>query len=94
MDRGAWQKTVHGVARVRHNLAIKDKREMLRSNRTFLKNYSSCRQPDYSFDVSVQMISYINKIMFLFYFVSLITTKSLMLNLIITASDCRTLHFA
>ena len=23
MDRGAWQATVHGVARVRHNLAAK-----------------------------------------------------------------------
>jgi len=23
MDRGGWQATVHGVARVRHNLAIK-----------------------------------------------------------------------
>ena len=23
MDRGAWQPTVHGVARVRHNLATK-----------------------------------------------------------------------
>ena len=23
MDRGAWQATVHGVARVRHNLATK-----------------------------------------------------------------------
>ena len=23
MDRGAWQATVHGVARVRHDLAIK-----------------------------------------------------------------------
>ena len=25
MDRGAWQATVHGVARVRHNLATKPK---------------------------------------------------------------------
>ena len=24
MDRGAWQATVHGVARVRHNLATKE----------------------------------------------------------------------
>jgi len=23
MDRGAWQATVHGIARVRHNLATK-----------------------------------------------------------------------
>ena len=35
------------------------------------KVYSNCRQPDYSFDVSVQAISYISKILFLFYFVSL-----------------------
>jgi len=25
MDRGAWQATVHGVTRVRHNLATKEK---------------------------------------------------------------------
>ena len=25
MDRGAWQATVHGVARVRHDLATKEK---------------------------------------------------------------------
>ena len=32
MDRGAWQATVHGVARVGHNLVTKERE----SNRTFL----------------------------------------------------------
>ena len=35
-DRGAWQATVHGVARVRHDLGTKErKRERL--NSTFIK---------------------------------------------------------
>ena len=28
MDRGAWQATVHGVARVRHDLVTKHKRQI------------------------------------------------------------------
>ena len=32
MDRGAWQATVHGVARVGHNLATKEKEMFCREN--------------------------------------------------------------
>ena len=35
MDRGAWQATVHGVARVRHDLATKQ--EMEKGVRAFVK---------------------------------------------------------
>ena len=34
MDRGAWQAIVHGIARVRHNLATKIQYELLVAGQT------------------------------------------------------------
>ena len=42
MDRGAWQATVHGVTRVRHDLATKE-RERYRSQKSFYL-YTFCEQ--------------------------------------------------
>ena len=36
MDRGAWQATVHGVARVRHDLGTKSPPQRNRPQKTFL----------------------------------------------------------
>ena len=49
MDRGAWQATVHGVARVGHDLAAKEReREMVRK---WYKRrvYRICSLGSYSF---------------------------------------------
>ena len=42
MDRGAWQAIVHGVARVRHDLATKD-RERYSSQKSFCL-YTFCKR--------------------------------------------------
>ena len=41
MDRGTWQATVHGVARVRHNLATKLKSKEVFKSRLKLDWYKS-----------------------------------------------------
>ena len=38
MDRGAWQATVHGVARVRHDLVTKERELILQSLFSFFKS--------------------------------------------------------
>ena len=35
MDRGAWQTTVHGVARVRHDLMTKQQQQYVKVSSTF-----------------------------------------------------------
>ena len=39
MDRGAWRATVHGVARVRHDLATKPPHKNIHANYKKKKNY-------------------------------------------------------
>ena len=42
MDRGAWQATVHGVARVRHDLTTKPPlHELLKSEKVFSFHFSN-----------------------------------------------------
>ena len=38
MDRGAWQATVHGVTRVRHDLVTKERELILQSLFSFFKS--------------------------------------------------------
>ena len=45
MDRGAWQATVHGAARVRHNLMIKPPLQTLRSFKWNKGSFSSAQAP-------------------------------------------------
>ena len=37
MSKGTWQATVHGVARVRHNLATKPSKELFKSSKSRLE---------------------------------------------------------
>ena len=39
MDRGAWQATVHGIARVRHNLASKPPPNLKKKEGQILLNW-------------------------------------------------------
>ena len=44
MDRGAWQATIHGVARVGHNLATKRKRKKKKDRQTWIYSSMILRQ--------------------------------------------------
>ena len=58
MDRGAWLITVHGVARVRHDLVTKQQITKIRSIAKS-QTASECLMPRSSFFLSIQSTSFL-----------------------------------